>query len=643
MKLFRSFVSAAFVWTMVSQVAHAQGVLVIGAEEAASITDVKNKLAGTGLLSGPIDIFEGSSGTPTAEQLSNYKGVLFYSNRAFRDPNALGDLLANFVDQGGGVVQMTFSFWATSIPIGGRFRSQNYDLWTPGQQAQPGGLTLGTIMDPGHPIMAGVRTFRGGSSYHNTVGAMRASAELIANWSNGQPLVGVDTTTKPGRIVGLNFFPPSSTYSATFWDATTDGAILMANALNFAMSAVQFRHSCVQRSTSLHCWGLNGKGQLGLGHAQSIGDQPSEVGAGLIKAELGAFPVEKFQTAGESTCVLSSGKLKCFGRNDLGQLGLGDVEARGDQPNEMGEMLPPVDLGPGVTVKDFAMSGRHVCVITSTDKVKCFGANKAGQLGYGDTNNRGDADGEMGEALPYVELGTNAKAKQLALGDEHSCVLLEDNAVKCFGRGSNGRLGTGALADVGTAANQMGDALKAVDLGTSSRIAKLVAGRDFTCAQFDDRSLKCFGANGAGQLGLGDTEPRGTTMQSMGNNLPYVDLGSSQVASSLTCRATTCCAVLLQGTMKCWGGNSKGQLGLGDTLSRGGKPQEMGDELPQITLGNLTKIQEVRIQDDFVCARDERGWKCWGANRDGTLGYGDTTPRGHVPSSVPRLLPYLAN
>lgn len=111
-------------------------------------------------------------------------------------------------------------------------------------------------------------------------------------------------------------------------------------------------------------------------------------------------------TGSDHTCALfPSGKIKCCGYNFYGQIGLGDQNARGDGPGEMGANLPFVDLGlaPAVTVAEISMGGTHTGARTSDGRVKCWGDNGSGQLALGDTNARGDGAGEMGDSLPIVE------------------------------------------------------------------------------------------------------------------------------------------------------------------------------------------------------------------------------------------------
>jgi alpha-tubulin suppressor-like RCC1 family protein len=130
----------------------------------------------------------------------------------------------------------------------------------------------------------------------------------------------------------------------------------------------------------------------------------------------------------------------------------------------------------------------------------------------------------------------------------------------------------------------MSATLPAVDLGPGRTALQLTAGDAHTCARLDDGSVKCWGFNIIGPLGLGDTQPRGDGPGEMGAALPAVDLGPGRTALQLTAGNAQTCARLDDGSVKCWGWNGSGQLGLGDTQTRGDGPGEMGAALPAVQL-----------------------------------------------------------
>ena len=230
---------AAVLIAACSRTAFAINVLIGGTPHVNDwLFDVQAKIVATGQISGNVDVFDNSAGLPTLAQLQAYDAVLIFTDDGIVGDIGLGNTLASYVDSGGGVVQMTFSYWNTNGPgIRGLWQTGGYSVWQTGQQASPGGLTLGTIYDPNSPILAGVTSFNGGaSSYYNTVPGLNPGAVAIADWSNGAPLIAANTQSFSGRVVGLNFYPVSSDANSTlgFWDASTDGGLLMANALNFA-------------------------------------------------------------------------------------------------------------------------------------------------------------------------------------------------------------------------------------------------------------------------------------------------------------------------------------------------------------------------------------------------------------------------
>jgi alpha-tubulin suppressor-like RCC1 family protein len=222
--------------------------------------------------------------------------------------------------------------------------------------------------------------------------------------------------------------------------------------------------------------------------------------------------------------------------------------------------------------------------------VKCWGYVAFGFLGLGDTTSRGDLPNEMGDNLPAIDLGSGVSVRAITLGDDHTCALLNGGSVKCWGVG--GELGAGDIVSRGSAPNQMGDNLPAVDLGTGKTATSVVAGYGGACAILNDGILKCWGLNYNGQLGLGDTVTRGDKPNQTGDALPAVDLGTgrtiTQVAAGNGASAggVVICAILNDSSVKCWGAG--GSLGLGDLLARGEKPNEMGDNLPRVKLFSST-------------------------------------------------------
>jgi alpha-tubulin suppressor-like RCC1 family protein len=130
----------------------------------------------------------------------------------------------------------------------------------------------------------------------------------------------------------------------------------------------------------------------------------------------------------------------------------------------------------------------------------------------------------------------------------------------------------------------MGAALQAVDLGTGRTALAIGTGHWYTCARLDNGEFKCWGRNSSGVFGLGDSANRGDDPAEMGNNLPSADVGPGRSIVEWSAGSSHVCARLDNGGIKCWGWNDTGQLGLGDLLDRGDQPGEMGTLLPFLTL-----------------------------------------------------------
>jgi len=145
------------------------------------------------------------------------------------------------------------------------------------------------------------------------------------------------------------------------------------------------------------------------------------------------FIPDQAETTGTGTdrncAVLDNGTAKCWGWNYYGSLGQGDLDDRGDQPGELASM-PPIAMGTGRTINALAATeGYYGCAKLDNSQLKCWGAGEVGNLGYEDTLDRGDQPGEMGDALPTVNLGGTVAFVPAPLGDSVETVeTIEDVA-----------------------------------------------------------------------------------------------------------------------------------------------------------------------------------------------------------------------
>jgi alpha-tubulin suppressor-like RCC1 family protein len=398
-----------------------------------------------------------------------------------------------------------------------------------------------------------------------------------------------------------------------------EGACIVQRAVLAA--AAGHSHTCALLADGrVKCWGGNQDGQLGVGDDRARGGGPADLDVGLPTVALpaGVAP-QAIAAGGDHTCVvLRWGGVRCWGRNDRGQLGQGHTLALGTRPDDL-QGLTDIDLGVGARVRTVAVGSAHTCALLETGNVKCWGANDRGQLGLGDRLDRGCGPGEMGVLLSAVDLGSEI-AVALAAGAAHSCALLASGRIKCWGANAAGQLGNGTVIDRGVGFGEMGEGLPAAAVAASGEAGvsiALAAGGDRSCAVRNDGAVVCWGAEAGGPVpALVHHQPamranavtsgasHGCAMledlsvrcwgsnqfgQAGGGGERAVDLGQSFGLAAASVKVSAggehTCAILAGGDIKCWGRNHRGQLGLGDQRDRGVDASEMGDALVSVDLG----------------------------------------------------------
>ncbi|MEZ6014856.1 MAG: hypothetical protein R3F49_07080 [Planctomycetota bacterium] len=198
-------------------------------------TDVQTKLLATGRFAS-VDLIDCQTQTPTLQDLAPYEAVLTWTNTSYQSGDLLGDVFADYVDAGGGVVVAIYATGTTTVNrwLGGRWLTGGYEVIQTQGGTIGGASSLGNILVPGHPLMAGVTTFSSAQGARPTSTTL-VQGQVIAEWLDGKILVAEGANP---RRVDLGMYPPSSDCSATFWDSTTDGATLMANALEAVANGV---------------------------------------------------------------------------------------------------------------------------------------------------------------------------------------------------------------------------------------------------------------------------------------------------------------------------------------------------------------------------------------------------------------------
>ena len=398
-------------------------------------------------------------------------------------------------------------------------------------------------------------------------------------------------------------------------------------------------HSCALLDNgNVKCWGEGANGQLGQGNISDIGNAAGQMGDNLAPIELGTGRSAKAISTGKAhTCaLLDDGNVKCWGNGSDGRLGQGNTNNIGIMPNQMGDNLSPITLGTGRSAKAIAAGETHTCTLLDDDSIKCWGHGSSGELGQGDTNNIGAGGSTLSvSASPPIDLGTGRSAKAISAGGNYTCALLDDNSIKCWGLGFSGRLGQGNTDNIGDMPNQMGDNLTPIDLGTGRSVRSITTGGNHSCALLDDNSVKCWGSGSQGQLGNERVGIIGDDPNEMGNMLNPTDLGSGHSARAITTGGNHSCALLDDGNVKCWGLGGQGRLGQNSLNTIGNMLNQMGDNLPPIDLGSGRSARAITAGDQHTCALlDDNSVKCWGSGSQGQLGQGNTNNIGAGSSTL---------
>ena len=406
-------------------------------------------------------------------------------------------------------------------------------------------------------------------------------------------------------------------------------------------TSLAFAHACsVTTSGQVKCVGENGAGQLGRGNATNFGLTSSEIGVNLSAIDLGAedSAVEVAVSDYFSCALLISSEVKCWGKNNYGQLGIGSTTTIGDNSGEMGSNLTSVPFSSSIKVESLGAGGTDTCATLTNGTVKCWGQNSSGQLGQGNITDVGSTASSM-LTLNHIRL-REERSRAISSGMGHTCAILESHKIQCWGKNDNGQLGLGDTSNRGDNANEMGLNLPYIDLGTGAQVVQLALGNNHTCALLESGVMKCWGDNSYGQLGKDNTNDLGDASGEMGSSLASINLGAGRRAIKIAASGNTSCAVLDNGTAKCWGSNSDGQLGQGTTATLGDGTGEMS-ALAAIDLDGY--VVDIQLGTYHACAiLDNNSLKCWGDNTYGQLGYGNTTQLGDGTNEMGTYLPAVS-
>ena len=295
-------------------------------------------------------------------------------------------------------------------------------------------------------------------------------------------------------------------------------------------------HTCaIKNNVDIYCWGGNFEGQFGSGNTSGSSTPilTTSFNSSIISIEAG----------GKHTCaLLANGDMYCWGRGVDGQIGYNNATTT---------YSPQLVLLPRSAIAIDA-GDSHTCAILDNNSMMCWGSNDFGQVGDGTTNQR--------DVPVYVEnfIGANVYPIAVSGGSLHTCALLNDGSINCWGRNNNGQLGT-----------YSGDSSSPVSISLGSNVSamQITSNGGHNCVLLTNKTLNCWGQNNWGQVGDGTITNKFVPT--------YVEMENQESVEYVSASKDGVCVVLENLKLSCWGANYDGQVGDGTTIAKV-KPTSIG-------------------------------------------------------------------
>lgn len=467
---------------------------------------------------------------------------------------------------------------------------------------------------------------RSGNNQSGPAGSLLTRKILVELTSDGEPVPGrtvswtvtsgngsVQTATSKTNSIGVasNYWTLGASGSQSVQVSTvgapgtvTFNATLTASAVAFSQLTVGTNHACALLGDgTAYCWGSDAAAQLGNGNPGEV-NHPTAVATATKFASI---------STGETvTCArTSAGQVYCWGLNNFGQLGTGSFSAANNCGVPCAQS--PVASATGIAFNSISAGAGHVCGLTSGGVAYCWGANGSGQLGNGDQTNQPGP----------VQVNGGFTFARISAGADHTCGVTTGGAAYCWGANHFGQIGALSAPNPSLTPKTVvgGYAWTEIMAGASS----------FSCGIVSGGTLRCWGSNRSGQLGIGNPNP-GYTACSYDSGKPYkcsepIPVFNGPNFVSIAGRIAgsaggNACGLSTSGSAYCWGDNQYGQLGLG-TKTGPTSCYEISHCANAPTAVPGYTFTAVGAGSTHACALTGTGdIYCWGRNFNGQLGDG---------------------
>jgi alpha-tubulin suppressor-like RCC1 family protein len=415
----------------------------------------------------------------------------------------------------------------------------------------------------------------------NTESLACAGANNHGQLGNGDPTHASQSTpvnVQLGELVFQGVVPFG--YFQQVETAFTAGGVVDAGQCHVCAVRNTFSLASFTTQREVVCWGKGDSGQLGHGSMPLFSASPVVVG-GI------AEPVVALSAGGDHSCALTSGgRVWCWGANSFGQLGIG-TNANASTPQLISTLTEVVQITTGQ---------HHTCSLHVNGRAWCWGRGNDGQLGRGTSSDSNvPVEVLLSANTPMTDITS------LSAGWSHTCARRVNGEVRCWGEGSFSRNGHPTGKDLLLA----GDPLA---FPSGFRPVRLSAGEMHTCALSDNGSVACWGGNVGNRLALGSPFNTQGEIES-----PQIVAGLTGVVG-LQGGGSTLCAVKSDGTAQCWGVNASGTVGNGFSGATVTMPT---------TVTGLSEVVSVTSDCNVSCAMLANGSvRCWGSDSNGSLGNG---------------------